>query len=163
MAKAKKSPPGRPRKEVNWKKAEQLASEFCTGEEIAATLGMSYSNFLRKLREHGFEHFDDWYKKGNQKGRASLRSLQWKSAKKGNVVMLIWLGKQILDQKDKKDLSDLVGDVTINLKVGHEGEDDGNGQHQPDTAATDAPATPNPSESGEIQNRSVGSPVGENN
>ena len=29
-----------------------------------------------------------------------LRQLQWKSATKGNVVMQIWLGKQILGQSE---------------------------------------------------------------
>jgi uncharacterized protein with von Willebrand factor type A (vWA) domain len=35
------------------------------------------------------------------KMRASLRRLQWGKAKEGNVTMMIWLGKQILGQKDR--------------------------------------------------------------
>jgi hypothetical protein len=30
--------------------------------------------------------------------------MQWDAAKKGNVVMMIWLGKQYLGQRDKQDI-----------------------------------------------------------
>lgn len=33
--------------------------------------------------------------------KTSLRRLQWKKASEGNVAMLIWLGKQILGQKER--------------------------------------------------------------
>ncbi|HLC04806.1 MAG TPA: hypothetical protein VJK02_17360 [Anaerolineales bacterium] len=35
----------------------------------------------------------------------SLRRLQLAKAKRGNVVMLIWLGKQFLGQSDKREVS----------------------------------------------------------
>lgn len=34
-------------------------------------------------------------------GRVSLRRSQWQAAQKGNAALLIWLGKQYLNQKDK--------------------------------------------------------------
>jgi hypothetical protein len=34
--------------------------------------------------------------------KISLRRQQIETAKKGNVSMLIWLGKQLLDQSDKR-------------------------------------------------------------
>jgi hypothetical protein len=39
--------------------------------------------------------------KGRENLKISLRRWQLESAKKGNVVMLIWLGKQLLKQTDK--------------------------------------------------------------
>jgi hypothetical protein len=33
--------------------------------------------------------------------------LQWNAAEKGSTPMLIWLGKQILDQKDKQELTEV--------------------------------------------------------
>lgn len=33
--------------------------------------------------------------------RTSLRRMQWSKAKEGNVTMMIWLGKQVLGQKDR--------------------------------------------------------------
>ena len=34
--------------------------------------------------------------------RVQLRQWQWKAAEKGQVAMLIWLGKQYLDQNEKQ-------------------------------------------------------------
>ena len=31
--------------------------------------------------------------------------MQWKAAERGNTSMLIWLGKQILGQSDKQEIS----------------------------------------------------------
>lgn len=39
-------------------------------------------------------------------GRVSLRRLQWRQAQKGNVTMLIWLGKQLLKQRDQVSTED---------------------------------------------------------
>jgi hypothetical protein len=39
--------------------------------------------------------------RGRAVGRATLRRMQWQAAENGNPTMLIWLGKQMLDQKDK--------------------------------------------------------------
>ncbi len=38
--------------------------------------------------------------RGYARGRASLRTWQFQAAKAGNTKMLIWLGKQLLGQKD---------------------------------------------------------------
>lgn len=38
--------------------------------------------------------------RGRAKGRRSLQAKQFEVAMKGNVSMLIWLGKQLLGQKD---------------------------------------------------------------
>jgi hypothetical protein len=43
--------------------------------------------------------------RGRERAKASLRCLQWKAARAGNVTMLVWLGKQILGQRDTRDQS----------------------------------------------------------
>ena len=45
--------------------------------------------------------FSEVYKTFRGKGNASLRRLQFKEAERGNVTMLIWLGKQWLGQTEK--------------------------------------------------------------
>lgn len=45
--------------------------------------------------------FSQTYAKGLSEGAASLRRLQWEQARKGNYKMQIWLGKQLLQQKDR--------------------------------------------------------------
>ena len=41
---------------------------------------------------------------GRDQGRATLRRLQWQRAHAGSDTMLIWLGKQMLGQRDKAEL-----------------------------------------------------------
>jgi hypothetical protein len=36
----------------------------------------------------------------------SLRRMQWEKAQTGNTTMLIWLGKQMLGQKDRLETSE---------------------------------------------------------
>ena len=90
----------RPKKyDIDTKQVEQLASYGCTNREIASFFGCteslikkSYSSFLTK---------------GKDAGKIRLRKLQWNAAEKGNVPMLIWLGKQLLDQTDKQELTEV--------------------------------------------------------
>ncbi len=76
---------------------ENLARIMCTDEEIADILGCSRDLFYT---EDNAENFRQAIKKGQSQGRQSLRREQWKVAQKGNVTMLIWLGRQWLGQKD---------------------------------------------------------------
>lgn len=81
---------GRPPVEVDRKLVEGLAAIGCTQREIAAALGVSQTTIST-----GFQSELDL---GAQRLKTSLRRLQWRSADSGNVKMLIWLGKQYLQQ-----------------------------------------------------------------
>lgn len=83
----------RPQKPIDAEQVELLASIHCTNEEIAIALGCSPDTLTRR--------FADALKKGKAEGKASLRRKQWELAQAGNPTMLIWLGKQLLEQKDK--------------------------------------------------------------
>ena len=84
---------GRPKKEINYKLAESLASIFCTEEEIASVLDISVRTLQRD------EEFCRVFKKGKETAKSSLRRMQYKLAEK-NAPMAIFLGKQYLGQKD---------------------------------------------------------------
>jgi tRNA threonylcarbamoyladenosine modification (KEOPS) complex Cgi121 subunit len=76
----------------------------CTKLEICAVLGISEDTLTRRIREKGIEgvvNFADLYEKHSHEGKASLRRAQWKAAHNGNVTMQIWLGKQMLGQRDQ--------------------------------------------------------------
>lgn len=90
---------GRPRIEIDYKQVEQLAAMQCTDEEIAAVLGVERNTIRRRKKDD--EQFCSAYKKGQERGKASLRRMQFKAAEGGNATMLIWLGKQYLGQSDK--------------------------------------------------------------
>ena len=98
MATKKKKSVGRPKKyNLDTKQVEQLAGYGCTDTEIA-----SFFDISRTTLERNYEHY---LTKGREEGKIRLRQMQWASAKKGNVAMLIWLGKQLLGQSDKQEIT----------------------------------------------------------
>lgn len=91
----------RPRKEISWADVEKLCGLQCTHDEISWFLGVSEDTLTRACkREHGIT-FAEYFAQKRGMGRISLRRAQWQAAQKGNVTMLIWLGKQYLGQTDK--------------------------------------------------------------
>lgn len=69
-----------------------LASTFCTTEEIASKFKCSKDTIENRCQEE--------LNLGRDKARRMLRSKQFELAMSGNVGMLIWLGKQYLGQSD---------------------------------------------------------------
>jgi hypothetical protein len=84
---------GRPRKKLDEGFIEKLAGTFCTTAEIADWCGVSRDTIERRYAKV--------VARGKSKGKTTLRQLQWASARKGNVTMQIWLGKQLLGQSDQ--------------------------------------------------------------
>jgi hypothetical protein len=110
-AERKKTGPKGPMKPMTEKELEQLINMIriqCTRDEICDILNMSDTTLNRRIKEQGIEGVDNFealYKKHQGEGKASLRRAQWKVAQDGNPTMLVWLGKQMLGQKDKQELS----------------------------------------------------------
>ncbi len=97
----------RPRKIVDPAKVTQLAKIGCSVAEIASVLDCSERTLFRC--------FGSAIKKGHDHMRASLRRQQYKLAMDGNPTMAIWLGKQVLGQKDKPDGDDNGQDSLVAL------------------------------------------------
>lgn len=100
---ADKHPGGRPPKEINWKQVEEMCKLQCTGEEIAAVLGIHYETLNNKVKELGYDSFPDYFAEKRQAGKASLRRMQFKHAE-NNPIMAIFLGKNLLNQSDKQEI-----------------------------------------------------------
>jgi AraC-like DNA-binding protein len=81
--------------EINEDEVRKLAALGCTQEEIGTFVGCS----ARTIRDR----FRAPFERGCAEMRHSLRRWQYEKAKEGNVTMLIWLGKQYLDQRDKNE------------------------------------------------------------
>ena len=79
-------------------RVEELASIGATQQEIASDLGVDLETL--RLRK-GFLGI---YKRGMDKGCLSLRHKQFNLAKAGDKTMLVWLGKQLLGQSDKREI-----------------------------------------------------------
>lgn len=94
---------GRPPIEVDYEQVSKLAGIGCTVAEIGAVLGLGESTVWDRLNRDW--EFSEAYKRGREEGKETLRRAQWhKAINDGNPAMLIWLGKQILGQKDRAEL-----------------------------------------------------------
>ena len=83
----------RPLKKIDTQAITKLAQLHCTFDEIA-----EFCDVSTKTLQRNYVHL---IKKGREMGRISLRRAQFEKALGGNVAMQIWLGKQLLDQRDK--------------------------------------------------------------
>lgn len=103
----------RPRKKLDADLIKKLAHIHCTVDEIASICGCSKDTLERR--------YMDVINEGRASGKSSLRRLQWEAAQKGNATMQIWLGKQILDQKDKPAGEDMAGsEIKLNYNLDDE-------------------------------------------
>jgi AraC-like DNA-binding protein len=90
---------GRPKLDIDAEQVKRLARLHCTMQEMA--------DFFGCHRDTLHNNFSAEIDKGRSEGNISLRRKQWQMAvEKGNVVMLIWLGKQMLGQVNERIDSD---------------------------------------------------------
>ena len=89
---------GRNKTIVPPEEVEHFASLGCTDREIANYFDVSEST----LRYN----FSSFLTKGRHQLKTTLRQAQLKVALEGNATMLIWLGKNILQQNDAGTTSD---------------------------------------------------------
>lgn len=84
----------RPKKyDIDPEEVEKLAAIGATNTEIASFFGCS-KDLIGKSYSTNVE-------KGRESGKIRLRQWQMKAAQKGSVPMLIWLGKNMLNQRDQ--------------------------------------------------------------
>jgi hypothetical protein len=103
---------GAPRKEIDWKVFENCCKICCTLTEIANIFGCSIDTIENRVKEQWGVTFSEYYDQKSSDGKAALRRAQFQSAvgtydpktgrgRHGNVIAQMWLGKQLLGQKDK--------------------------------------------------------------
>ena len=91
--------PGAGRKpvQIDLVELEKLCALQCTDEEIAHFMGVSTRTIESRRKQ---PQFAEVMKRGRAKGRISVRRAQMKLLEAGNSRMGIWLGKQLLGQRD---------------------------------------------------------------
>jgi hypothetical protein len=94
---------GRPLFHIDWDKVDSMCAIQCTGEEIAGVLGCSFDTLSRAVEREKSCSFAEYFKQKRSTGKMSLRRKQYSTAMEGNATMQIWLGKNWLDQTDKRD------------------------------------------------------------
>jgi precorrin-4 methylase len=103
---------GRPKANVDPRLVEQLASIGCSNKEIAAACNCSTDTIER--------NFAAEITKGRENGKTRLRKKQIEVALAGNVTMLIFLGKNMLGQADKQEISGPDGTPVMQLPLSTE-------------------------------------------
>lgn len=100
---------------IDIEQAEKLAALNCTNEEIAAYFEVSERAV--ELRWQNDMRFREAIIRGRLKGKISVRRAQFRMMEAGNATMAVWLGKQLLGQRDF-----LAADInsTVNANVSHE-------------------------------------------
>lgn len=116
-AKAKEGPKF---KKINWKLFEQLCGRGCTRIEIAASMNVSEDTLSRAVEREKKMSYAAFLDLNRAKGKKNLRYKQYQIAMKGNVQMLIHLGKHVLDQTEKTE--SLVKTVSLEQLVTGETE-----------------------------------------
>lgn len=105
-APAKKAPQKRgPKKKFypDLTHVENLAALSCTDNELAAVYEVCQKTIQREKQDN--PSFAEAVERGRNRGKVSLRRKQMEAAQGGNVTMLIWLGKQLLGQSEKSDIT----------------------------------------------------------
>jgi|SRR5437588_9096602 len=76
---------------------EKLSLLHCTDEEIASWFGVTTRTIEMRRKQ---PEFAEVMNRGRAKGRISVRRAQMKLVESGNATMSVWLGKQLLGQRD---------------------------------------------------------------
>lgn len=95
----------RPRVRIDEAQVEEMAAIGCTVAEIAGIVGCSPRTVERRAAAP--------VARGRARLNLSLRGKQVELAMGGNASMLIWLGKQLLGQRDKADATVREEEVVI--------------------------------------------------
>jgi hypothetical protein len=94
---------GRPVKQIDADAFEKLCAIWCTITDIAGFFDCSVDTIERFCQAQYKATFAAVYKAKSSIGRVSLRRKQYEVAMAGSVPLLIWLGKQHLDQRERRE------------------------------------------------------------
>lgn len=92
---------GRNKITIDWEEVDKFLMAGCSGQQVADTLGICNDTLFNRCNEVHKMTFSDYSAKKRRKGNSYLHAKQYQVAMGGNVSMLIWLGKQRLQQTDQ--------------------------------------------------------------
>jgi hypothetical protein len=112
---------GRPRIELSeddWAKVDRYLQAQCDGSVIARFFGMSPDSLRDKIVERygkslSISNFSEYQALKRREGIELIRAKQFDILMSGNVTMSIWLGKQLLGQRDQIEQTITVPQVHI--------------------------------------------------
>jgi len=98
---AKKPKQGRPEAVIDWDMVDKMLQAHCTGAGIASLLGVCADTLYRTCEDKFKMTFSHYAALKKGEGKELLRKKQMDVALGGDKALLIWLGKQYLEQADK--------------------------------------------------------------
>lgn len=93
---------GRPKSKIDWAKVDNFLKAQCDGVAIASMFGIHPETLYGACQEKFNMGFSEYSAIKKSEGKELLRAKQFQVAMEGDKTMLVWLGKQLLDQKDKQ-------------------------------------------------------------
>lgn len=112
---------GRPKTEINPEQLRKLMALNCTMAEVAAFFGCNKKTIERRMSQD--EDFAEIIENGRADGMLSVRRKQFQIMESGNATMAIWLGKQLLGQKDHSEIVQDHRPIQIEVVNPHDIED----------------------------------------
>lgn len=91
---------GHPPLEIDWHKVDMYLEADCNGTEVAASMGICVDTLYRRCEKEKGMTFAVYKQQKRAKGDLAIKLTQHKLALEKDRGMLIWLGKNRLDQKD---------------------------------------------------------------
>jgi len=95
----------RPKTIIDWTKVNKYLQAQCNGTGIAGLLGIHPNTLYEACKQTFNISFSEYSEQKKSEGKELLRGKQFQVAMEGDKTMLVWLGKQYLEQKDKSDLT----------------------------------------------------------
>lgn len=92
---------GRTPCDIDWERVDKLLRSHCAGTGIASLLGIHPNTLYRVCEEEFKISFSEYSQLKKSEGKELLREKQFDVALSGEKSLLIWLGKQYLEQADK--------------------------------------------------------------
>lgn len=92
---------GAPRKEINWEVVDAVLQYKASLIDVADLCDVHPDTLKNRIKEKYDMNFKEYRDKKMSKMRLKLSQKQFEIAMRGNVRMLIWLGKQYLGQSEK--------------------------------------------------------------
>lgn len=109
---------GRPEKKIDLEQLDIMAKYGATCSDIAGYFMCSNDTIVKVIKQNYGMSFPEFSDKRQSEIRLKLRQKQIQVALNGNVALLIFLGKNLLGQSDKQDISQTsnIVELKYNLK-----------------------------------------------
>lgn len=89
--------------DIDWDRVAKYLQAQCSGSGIAGILGIHENTLYSRCKLDNGVEFMAFSEQKKGEGKELLRKKQYDVAMEGDKTMLVWLGKQYLEQKEKNE------------------------------------------------------------